>query len=182
MIICLCGERGSGKDFLADFLCRQYGAYKYAFADPLKIITNNIFPWVPVNPDSFVKDSPVNDPRNIQQLTPRQVWAKVSDALRSIDEYVFLDQFKNNQLQKMLADTKSLHIITDFRFPHEYAFLLEHDIPIVKIEYPGNTNDLHYMDAYIRDFKLARYHFVNNHDYESVVQWNTFVRSNIVGE
>jgi hypothetical protein len=43
MIIGLCGPAGSGKDTAADFLVKNHGFVKVAFADPLKRICKDVF-------------------------------------------------------------------------------------------------------------------------------------------
>jgi len=43
MIIGLCGVAGSGKDTVADFLVKNHGFVKVAFADPLKRICKDVF-------------------------------------------------------------------------------------------------------------------------------------------
>ncbi len=43
MIIGLCGPAGSGKDTAADFLVKNHGFAKVAFADPLKRICKDVF-------------------------------------------------------------------------------------------------------------------------------------------
>lgn len=43
MIVGLCGQAGSGKDAAADFLVKNHGLVKVAFADPLKRIVQDVF-------------------------------------------------------------------------------------------------------------------------------------------
>lgn len=44
-LIGITGKAGAGKDTLADFLVRRYGATKYSFAQPLKAALNEMFHW-----------------------------------------------------------------------------------------------------------------------------------------
>jgi hypothetical protein len=43
MLVGICGQAGSGKDTVADFLCRHHGFVKVAFADPMKRFVQDVF-------------------------------------------------------------------------------------------------------------------------------------------
>lgn len=43
MLVGICGQAGSGKDTVADYLCRNHSFVKVAFADPLKRICREVF-------------------------------------------------------------------------------------------------------------------------------------------
>jgi hypothetical protein len=42
-IISITGNKGSGKDTVADYLCKKYEFTKFAFADPIKCLAQDIF-------------------------------------------------------------------------------------------------------------------------------------------
>jgi len=42
-IISITGNKGSGKDTVADYLCKKYNFKKFAFADPIKYLARDIF-------------------------------------------------------------------------------------------------------------------------------------------
>ena len=51
-IIGLCGEKGSGKDTICEFLSKIYNVKRVAFADPLKESLKDLFLW---NDDNIKK-------------------------------------------------------------------------------------------------------------------------------
>ena len=52
-IIGLCGEKGSGKDTVCEFLSKIYNVRRFAFADPLKESLKDLFLW---DDDIFSRD------------------------------------------------------------------------------------------------------------------------------
>jgi len=93
MIIGLCGQAGSGKDTVADFLVRDHSFVKVALADPLKRICKDVFAftdeqlWGPSaernKPD---KRYPRSDRFTYPTAPPRSIWLPIDDAHTLIDE------------------------------------------------------------------------------------------------
>lgn len=61
MVLGLCGKQGSGKDTIADFLCRKYGYQRLAFADALRSMALAINPYVKLSGGGFMLLSDVFD-------------------------------------------------------------------------------------------------------------------------
>jgi len=106
MKLAFCGVAGIGKDYLADYLVKKHGYAKVAFADYLKKITHELFPFVPLSPSPKEKETKLEN-----GMTPREIWIEVADVLRSIDDDIFIN--KTQEKLKMLK-CKNI-IITDIR-------------------------------------------------------------------
>lgn len=171
-IVALCGEYGVGKDTLADSLQGHYQMRKYAFANPLKWITHNLYPWLPEHVDTADKDVPWPHPSNQFGLTPREIWISVSKGLKAVNEYVFFDHFLAHDFKYMTSNPHLLHVITDFRIPNEYVFLKKHNIPIIKILAPDTPETPNSFEVWIRAFDRQDMTFFNKK--EGTSEWVKF--------
>lgn len=164
MILSFMGERKSGKDFLTDYLVKEYGATRLSFSDEVRRLTVKVFPWMPFDFDPAVKDLPFVHPKNPNNLTPREIWIKVIGRVRDVVPTYFVDSFEeNNKPALELKDRRDrLFVITDFRTPDEWVFLQRHHIPVIKIireDRQGIPPDA--FEEYVRNFTQQNAVFIN---------------------
>lgn len=120
--LALYGLMGSGKDFAADYLIKQYGFTRYAFADNVKLVAETWFPEI--YGDGNKK--------------PRELLQAVGTKFREIDESVWIKallddiESKNEQLIKEGFYSENI-VITDCRMPNEYQKLKENGYTFVRI-------------------------------------------------
>jgi hypothetical protein len=135
MILSFLGERKSGKDYLCDFLVREYGAVRLSFSDEVRHLAVKVFPWLPFDFDPSVKDLPFVHEKNPNNLTPRQIWVDVIGKVRNVTPNYFVEAFeeRNKVPLQQMHRTDRLYLITDFRTPQEWVFLKKYKIPVIKI-------------------------------------------------
>lgn len=141
MIILISGYARSGKDSVANYLCKHYSYQKESFAKPIKEVAKTIFGWNDSHVDGDNKETLDEN----WGISPRQ----------------FLQHFGTDFMQEHLCSNfeefrtitgrytwvKSLweridinkpYVIADFRFPHEYMKLKElcdgSNVPILSIQ------------------------------------------------
>ena len=174
-IFALTGEKGVGKDHLSDILVARYQARKHAFADSLKKITHELFPWLPEYIQPSAKDVPWQSQHNTFNLTPREIWIAVSDGLKAIHPQIFFDHFIRNQYKEALDTPDTLHIITDLRIEPEWKFLQQERIPVVKIVIPNPPPQPHSFEVWTRSFSEQDETFKNDrNNKESSQVWLDF--------
>jgi hypothetical protein len=134
-VVALAGAAGSGKDTAADYLVKQYGYARYAFAGPLKAALNAMFGWtMAMWNDREWKERVLSDvgksPRQMAQTLGTE-WGR---------------ELVNRDLWMMLAAraVSSAHIngfdgivFTDCRFANEAEFVLAQSGFVLQIVRPG---------------------------------------------
>lgn len=125
MIIGITGLKGSGKDTIADFLIKEYGYKKMAFADTLKDAVAVTFGW-----DREMLEGVTQEHRKTREL-PDEFWSKAlnrpfspRNALELVGTQLFRDNFDKNFwvhcLRKRIEESGCKKIvITDVRFRNE---------------------------------------------------------------
>lgn len=114
VLIGLVGRKQVGKDTAADYLCRHYGFIKYAFAQPLKQMCQQLF---------FLSDDQLSDNTLKEAIDPR--WGR---SPRQILQVVGTDMFRNHWDVNFWVDhfgvwvrqQEGAHIVvSDVRFQNE---------------------------------------------------------------
>jgi hypothetical protein len=130
MIIGICGNIGSGKDTIADYLVLRYGFNKIFFSDALKQITSIITGWsydyLNGSNEQFRKD---------RETIIHPIYKKTGrELLQYIGTDVFRDHFDKNiwvNIVKQYIEknkyTKNI-VISDCRFENEINMIKEFDI------------------------------------------------------
>lgn len=150
MLIGLSGVAGAGKDTVANYLVKNYGFRRYAFADAVRDVALAINPYVPI----AVYDLE----------TPETYWPRLSDVIeesgwdhakRTVPEVRRLLQVIGTEAGRMLvgtnvwvdilesklqADGWPNAVITDFRFPNEDKFIRDNIGVTVKIIRDNNPD------------------------------------------
>ncbi|ACV50253.1 putative deoxynucleotide monophosphate kinase [Delftia phage PhiW-14] len=158
-VLCLCGERQRGKDYLTALLGRKFGATRLSFSDEVRRLAGDLHPWFDPWEEQY-KERVYPAIENVNNLTGREILLSAG-RIRDVDPAYFVKKFMAHQLPHVLAEPDRLFVITDFRTPDEYAGFLEpNGIPTLKVT--RDMDDLpHPFEEWIRQFK-ADHHFHNN--------------------
>jgi hypothetical protein len=141
-LIGLCGRAGSGKDFLADELVKEYEFTKIAFGAELKVIANLIYPWVDLDYLHGKKEVPINHPDNHLKKTPRDIWLHLNK-LRDMDNNVFVRGTKL-KIEALIASGKNV-VVTDIRKQNELDLL--RDLKFTTIKIKSHVHDTNIIEA-----------------------------------
>ena len=155
MVIAVTGKKRSGKNTLTSYLRNKYNFIEYAFAQPIKKLSYDLFDW---NPEEDEDLKECVDPR--WGISRRQFWQWFgTDAMQlALGEY-YADYKKitgRNVWVKIFENfyekNKDKNIcISDFRFPHEEAYLRSINAVTVKLirKAPDNKMDMHESEMHI---------------------------------
>lgn len=113
VLIGIAGQKGVGKDTVADFLVAHYGFHKHAFADPIKEAVVTLFQ---LDPMQMLGDNKEKiDPRH--NLSPRQMMQIVgTDMFRNMVS----QDFWTNHFKRWYLERESDNIVvSDVRFQNE---------------------------------------------------------------
>lgn len=129
MIIGLCGLKGSGKDTIADYLCKNYNFTKLSFACSVKDIASIIFSW-----DRELLEGSTDESREFREK--KDDWWSMNLGLditpRKMLQFLGTDLFRNNFhpdiwlkiIERKIVDNPDRNIvITDCRFPNEHRLI-----------------------------------------------------------
>ena len=175
----LLGQKGSGKDTLADYLVNNKGFVKYSFATPVKNISKILFNLSDEQLYGNLKES-IDDKLGI---SPRVIFQRLGTEFGQDLIYKLFPELKIKKkhiwlrlFDFFLEKNKDKNIvITDVRFEHEINYLKKLNFNIIKIyrkdslidtHIPENQNDLYY-DFYIEnnDSKQDLFNKYNNFIY-----------------
>lgn len=125
-VIGIAGKARSGKDTIADCLCKKYYFNRYSFAQPIKSIVNEMFGWDSRHADGALKEAVDSywgfSPRKAYQLFGTEfgracnenLWIKMAEAKLPAGHWV----------------------IPDVRFDNEAEFCRKHGA-LIHVERPG---------------------------------------------
>lgn len=141
LVIGVLGFKGSGKDTVGDYLCREYGFERDSFANPLKDAVAATFGW-----DRQMLEGATKESREWREL-PDLWWEEKLDwanhpgrhlsehftprvALQYFGTEVFRENFHTDiwilSLQNRLRGKERV-VITDCRFPNEFGVITSMD-------------------------------------------------------
>jgi hypothetical protein len=132
MLIGLTGFAGSGKDSVAEFLSGHHGFTRVAFADPLKKTLYELNPYI-------------TDELRLQDFVDKRGW----DEAKQIPEVRALLQRHGISMRNQLhtdiwvdaafrvVDGLTRCVLSDTRFPNEYAAIEDRNGFIVRVVRPG---------------------------------------------
>lgn len=127
--VVLTGRIRSGKDTVADYLAKEYGFKKFAFADAMKFYLHRLFPGIPHHPKPRRAYQVFGEGiRNLDLPGATDVW--IDACLAQIDAHEFL-------YGEAFEDGVSV-VITDMRTPREYERLREEGFTIIRITAPDD--------------------------------------------
>jgi hypothetical protein len=162
MIVLITGNKGSGKDTMADYLVKKYEFTKYAFARPIKEAIKIIFDWSDNDLNKGeLKEKKDNkygiSPRDILQWFGTEVFQyyinkDFPEFEKKIGRGIWVNSFLNwRNKYKYLKNI----VISDWRFPHEQEIILnnikDEKIKFIKVIRNIENIDTHESEIHIRD-------------------------------
>lgn len=135
IIIGLCGEKGNGKDTIAEYLIKNHNFVRYAFADTLKDFTEILFGFSheqlhhPMLKERFDRHIGYTPRYVMQQLGTKLFRDNFSELFPDIGENVWVNIIQR-KIQKHLEDPELRNkniIITDVRFENEATMIKQFD-------------------------------------------------------
>jgi len=157
-IIALTGPKGSGKDTVADIICRRFKSVtRVAFADPIKKVAQHIFLLNDSDNEEYdrLKRSNIEIHGGKFETTwkhveGRHVVREIGMLMRSYDPSQFT-KYVSDAITKARG-TSDIFVVTDLRFDNEYIMLKEHGAKIVKISRPDHQYDGHITERGFNDY------------------------------
>ena len=178
----LLGNKGCGKDTLADYLVKDKEFIKYNFADPIKEIARNMFNLS--EPQLYGNLKEDTDER--WGLSPRVMFQRLGTEFGQYKIYELFPELKDKissrglwlkLFEDFLEDNKDKNIVVaDVRFNHEVNILKKHNFNIIKINRENNRNDSHISENEIKLIKHTDYEIDNNSTKEALfTRYNDFI-------
>jgi hypothetical protein len=178
MIIGLSGYAQTGKDTIADYLVKNYGFTRVAFADPIREAVYRLNPKITI---ADMKDVPISNA--VDSLGWESVKVDSEDArilLQRMGTEVGREMFGNNfWVDQAMKKTSALEkvVITDVRYPNELQAILDASGQVWRIV----KNDVGAVNRHSSETALDHYYFeyiIFNNDtkeslYESVDHFMT---------
>lgn len=126
-IVGLNGYARAGKDTVAEYLVREHGYTRVAFADTLKKFVAAVFPAVADHVSAVGWEAAK------EQIEVRRALQRVGSAAR---DHIHPDIWIISLLRN-LDDSDSRLVVSDVRFPNEATLIKNHGGPVLRIERPG---------------------------------------------
>ena len=147
VLLAVCGKARSGKDTFADYLIKNYGFEKKAFADPLKEMCRALFMFNDEQLYGNLKE--IIDER--WNITPREALQKLGTEFvrENINNYLpNLDcipkDFWLKRFQLWYEDNKDKNIIiSDIRFANESELIKKLGGTIIRVKSINDVNNTH---------------------------------------
>lgn len=162
MLIGVSGRKFNGKDTFADYLVKQHGFIKIAFADNLKEACRIIY--------GFSDRQLYGDLKEVKDeywgKSPREILQFVgTNLLRN----QFLKEIWIKSLEKKMMDIKKNNkfckiIVSDCRFQNEVDMVNEHGGFVVRVTRPSvnNIKDMHESEKNINKLTGVKYDILND--------------------
>lgn len=134
-LVGICGRRRSGKDTIAEILCRSYGYHNAKIADDLKQIVKLLFGFSESQVESDAKD--VIDERwgiaprkAMQWFGTETMQFRIPELIPDIGRTFWIKSFIN----KNVVGNDKLVVVSDVRFLHEYEELKKHGVYMIRVD------------------------------------------------
>ncbi len=142
-LIALVAKKRSGKDTLADYLCKNHGYTKYAFAGPLKKACAEIFMFDESQVDGVNKETPDKKWNGLSARKVFQIFGTEMFRQKLGDFFPELDGIKNNfwtyRFEMWYNNFKDKNpngkvVVSDARFPNEAEIIKKLGGSVIKIK------------------------------------------------
>lgn len=169
--IAFCGKKRTGKDTLSQFMVTTYGYSHAKFAEPLKMVSHQLFHIPKDNFETDLKD--IVDER--WGVTPRKLLQFIGTEMMQFKIQEIIPNIGRTFWARNLVDRTSNMtnvVISDLRFPHEVDVLRDtfDEVTVVKISRNlGSDTDLHASEVEVDDIH-PDFTLDNNTDIESLVR------------
>jgi dephospho-CoA kinase len=145
MLIGIAGKKGSGKDTIADYICKNYNYIKYSFATPLKQTLQTMFNLT--NKQLYdEKEKEIVDkrygksPRELMQWFGTDIMRdQLTKFMPSMGENLWVNHFEEFYLENSVKENVPI-IIADVRFQNEIDVIHKLGGVIIRIDRFGLTN------------------------------------------
>ena len=159
MIIGLAGNKGSGKDTVADFLVQDHGFDRVAFADPVHKKVKFLLQLKDHNEYNQVKRTKLtwqDNKGDIHFIDGRHLIREIGMLMLSYNKDQFT-QYVESRFFKMNGRV----VVTDMRFDHEHFMLKRNNAIFCKVKRPGFVSDNHITEKGFNDSEM---HFIVEND------------------
>jgi len=142
-IVCVCGQKRSGKDTVANILHEHFGYENKKISETLKELLRILF--------SFTADQLENESKEVVDtnwgITPRQAMQfigtevmqyKIQELLPNIGKKFWIHSFIQKHLGSMSREFPPI-VISDLRFMHEYEELVQYGALVIRVTRKNNT-------------------------------------------
>lgn len=171
-IIAICGQMRSGKDTVAEYLCRNYGYTNVKIAENLKKSLGILFNFTEAQLEGDAKDQ-IDPywgitPRNAMQFFGTEVMQyKIQELLPACNRTFWISTTVQSLENKLKVNQNSRYVISDLRFVHEYEYLKCRlpNVFIIKIERPKITSSALIAQSHVSEQeykKIVEHHTLNN--------------------
>jgi hypothetical protein len=159
MIIGILGKKRNGKDTIADYLVKNYGFIKMAFADPIKEASRILFDF---NDDQLYGDLKETidpnwkvSPRTVLQYIGTEVFRKdIVKIMPHIGENFWTTCVQTKYLNLLKKNPNIKIVVSDVRFQNEVDMILSLGGSVYKVERPSiNTIDTHESEKQVDTIK-----------------------------
>ena len=160
-IIALCGFKGCGKDFVANYISETYNYEHLKISTKLKEVSKTLFD---INDEQIEgnKKETIDERWNI---TPRQMLQfvgtdmfqyKLQELIPECERNFWIQAFVNGIKAKNAKDI----VISDMRFLHEYIYLKKHlptyELIVIRIDNSTKINAYNIQDTHISETEYKR--------------------------
>ena len=150
MIVALTGNKGSGKDTVANILVEAARFKKIAFMDPLKEQIQQMFGLETESEYDLFKRASIEYTLSdsVKKVADgRNIVREIGMLMRNIDS----DQFTRRVWDEINLDMGADWVVTDLRFDNELEFMREMGALVVKIKSPETSHDDHITERGFED-------------------------------
>lgn len=136
-IIAICGRKRSGKDTVANHLCKLFGYKNVKISDQLKIVVKQLFNFTDNQVELDEKES-IDirwgvSPRQAMQFFGTEIMQyEIQKLIPNIGRLFWIRSFIERHIKTINENDR--FIISDMRFLHEYEELKKYNIFVITIE------------------------------------------------
>jgi hypothetical protein len=170
-IIGIAGRKFNGKDTVGDYLVKNYGYKRLAFAEPIKDICKIVFGMSDMQLNSKEKEELDLEwnitPRKLMQFIGTELFRnQIGELIPNIKNDIWLNVLEKKIKDALKIDPTSKFVITDVRFENELKLISKLGGIVIKVKRGNIYNDDHLSESFIdklnADFLLTNYNTLEN--------------------